>query len=186
MHFISTNRSRALSVTFTRSSAPFLRPWNSGPPVCHGWIPRMRFVTFARYRGAAGAGREGKEEEDEEEIKQKTWVEGALGRGLGSTATVEEQEELRETYRSRASFGPWTKARRKGAPSRAPCPQRLISGSPESSPQRIVPFLYAPRLNVRNTGALERDARAIGSRTSSRAFLNHCAARFSRVTGPIA
>lgn len=27
---------------------------------------------------AARAGREGKEEEDEEEIKQKTWVEGAL------------------------------------------------------------------------------------------------------------
>lgn len=73
---------------------------------------------------AGRASREGKEEEDEEEIKQKTVVAEA----------VDWSGESREARRARVSRA---RGPRKGELAGAPCPRRLISGSPEELSQHL-------------------------------------------------
>lgn len=75
------------------------------------------------------ASREGKEEEDEEEIKQKTVVAEAVDwSGVRGSAGGQEGPRFE-----------WARARgpRKGEFAGAPCPRRLISGSPEELSQHL-------------------------------------------------
>lgn len=118
-----------LLITFTRAASFFFSFVHE--------IPSSRIYggsedTFRNVRQvvASGASREGKEEEDEEEIKQKTAVAEAVDWSGAVRGRLGGQEGPRFE---------WARARgpRKGELAGAPCPRRLISGSPEKLSQHL-------------------------------------------------